>query len=212
MGSSNGELARPPARFPNTRSDDAMKYLRGFRQCKLLWTTQVISSLIGEWDQYHNSAALKIYIAWTNSFCCHGNDLHCLLAAGCPMPPSTRKPWRGEEVPPFGSSHPRLCAPTSAPRRKGAKRNRWFPFCSPALGAGGSVMEVARLKKMGRNGKIPPGFVVDVKGPREIKIRRWKLSSIFGNVFLSGTNSKAINQHNKKRKRLSKINCSSLEK
>lgn len=33
-----------------------------------------------------------------------------------------------------------------------------------------------------------------------------------GNVFLSGTNSKAINQHNKKRKRLSKINCSSLEK
>lgn len=73
-------------------------------------------------------------------------------------------------------------------------------------------MEVARLKKMGRNGKILPGFVVDVKGPREIKIQRWKLSSIFGNVFLSGTNSKAINQHNKKRKRLSKINCSSLEK
>lgn len=65
---------------------------------------------------------------------------------------------------------------------------------------------------MGRNGKIPPGFIVDVKGPRGIKIRRWKLSSIFGNVFLSGTNSKAINQHNKKRKRLSKINCSSLEK
>lgn len=73
-------------------------------------------------------------------------------------------------------------------------------------------MEVPRLKKMRRNGKIPPGFAVAVKGLQGIKIQRWKLSSIFGNVFLSGTNSKAINQHNKKRKRLSKINCSSLEK
>lgn len=77
---------------------------------------------------------------------------------------------------------------------------------------GGSIMEVARLKKMGGNGNSPSGFVVDAKDPWGIQIWRWKLSSIFGNVFLSGTNCKAINQHNKKRKRLLKINCSSLEK
>lgn len=47
----------------------------------------------------------------------------------------------GELLPVFGSSHLRL----------------------PAL-------PLVRLNKMGRNGKVPQGFVMDVKGPRGIKI------------------------------------------
>lgn len=35
---------------------------------------------------------------------------------------------------------------------------------------GGSVVEVPRLKKMGRNEKIPPGFAMAVKGLQGIKI------------------------------------------
>lgn len=39
------------------------------------------------------------------------------------------------------------------------------PFHALHWELGGSIMEVTRLKKMGRNGNIPPGFVVDAKGP-----------------------------------------------